>query len=130
MIKWSEMTKNDKKVFYAAMFIFTVMMCFGYIKTKNDQLELKKHGIVVNGTIVRTFFGNGPNIVVEFYYKKKKYSYATGSLLNCVEDDDLIGTRWPIMISRLNPENNDILMTKKEFKEYGLIKPDSLIDCE
>lgn len=127
--------ENEKVSFkfkITLLILFILFVILGKIYT--DNYRAKKHKIIMSN--YRFTEGKITKIFNDRYSQKMKYYF----VVNGIEHHFEIGSNFPneqiikiysltfpVIYSINDPNYNDILIDDADFKEYGLIKPDSLI---
>jgi len=84
---------------------------------------------LIEGTVEGTKIGKFNYFIsYSFNYQSKSYFKLKSSFTASFDgvNNFLVGKKFPLILSKKNIDNNELLIFKEDFERYGLVYPDSL----
>lgn len=130
--KYKKDLKNNIDKFIGLAFLSLLALWISY-KTNKDNIELKKSMVVTNGNMQDvTYFPRGSGLYIHFNFLANGKRFINKERLFAPKEDIrfvkkiLIDRKLIVVFDSINPENNKLLLTEFDFKDFNILKPDSL----
>ncbi|MES2836351.1 MAG: hypothetical protein V4667_02420 [Bacteroidota bacterium] len=128
------MKSSPSKIIYIILcsiilVFFIIFIPFSLHEQKEIDKRLKIVGLVSTGTITSVHRSYGKSSGVYFGYKfqdEKGTVYKDSKKVRFHDLEIFLRKNFPVIYNPQNLRENEILMTKEEFENYGLNLPDSL----
>jgi hypothetical protein len=129
-IKQMNKRKANNNYGLAAVSILIGLGIVFFLRQKYDKDHLRRNAVLTNVTIskyTRNGKGNGGTFYFAFVVKNKTYEKAIGyGALKPGLGNAFVGKNLPLIYDSTDPGNCDLLITSKDFNNYGFAFPDSL----
>ncbi|MGL6266710.1 MAG: hypothetical protein ACRC2O_02250 [Chitinophagaceae bacterium] len=118
------MMKPQNKI---AFYIFILLIGFAFVYAYFINIDLKRNGIIIQGTILSAAFPAKSSVMefkYQFFYMGKSFeNYSPAGVINSSE---FIGKIFPVYFSPTTTRSQ-LLITPNHFKRYNLAFPDSMV---
>lgn len=106
-----------------------VMMAIVYVLSRNEYKDTKNNAVYTSGLVTKTKYQKGGSYEVYYQFQVGNETYKDSDLIDgCSElSNQVEGKIFCVVYNSLNPNQSAILITKEDFKRFGLPFPDSLI---
>jgi len=121
------MQETSKKRIYGVFFIITMLLLFMYgLYKKNDikeSFEISVARISKTHESSRGYLG----YEYEFFFKNEKYTNSGILFTSYYAFNEIFINKFiPVVFSKKNPNNSELLLQINDFEEYNMTYPDSL----
>ena len=120
-----------KKIVRYLPYILTIILIIAiYQNGKFTKRKLTQDGIIIVGKVTECYHIHNARVFeYEFYIENKRIKGGTVSVAFSYPKMKILKNKkqnFSILFSKSDPSNNQILLSKEDFSEYGYSFPDSM----